>query len=143
MYIKIVLVGKIKEKAYNDKIQKYLGWLSKESKFEIIIVKDSNSNKIKYQIDKLKKSNFFCVCLSEHGRNLNSISFSKFIFDNGDNIAFILGGPGGHPENLMKEMDFKLSLSKMTMPHEMTALVLTEQLFRAFSIRKGSKYHRD
>ena len=59
MYIKIVLVGKIKEKAYNDKIQKYLEWLSRDSKFEIIIVKDSNSTKIKYQIDKLKKNNFF------------------------------------------------------------------------------------
>ena len=143
MHIKIVLIGKIKEKAYNDKIQKYLEWLSKDSKFEIIIVKDSNSNKIKYQIDKLKKSNFFCVCLSEHGKNLNSISFSKFIFDNSENIAFILGGPDGHPENLMKKMDFNLSLSKMTMPHEMAALVLVEQLFRAFSIKKGSKYHRD
>ena len=55
MHIKIVLIGKIKEKAYNDKIQKYLEWLSRESKLEIIIVKDSNSNKIKYQIDKLKK----------------------------------------------------------------------------------------
>ena len=47
MHIKIVLIGKIKEKIYNTKIQKYLDWLSRDSKFEIIIVKDSNSNKIK------------------------------------------------------------------------------------------------
>ena len=143
MHIKIVLIGKIKEKVYNKKIQKYLDWLSRDSKFEIIIVKDSNSNKIKDQIGKLKKDNFFCVCLSEHGKNLNSISFSKFIFNNGKKIVFILGGPNGHPENLIKEMDFNLSLSKMTMPHEMAALVLAEQLFRAFSIKKRSKYHRD
>ena len=143
MHIKIVLIGKIKEKIYNNKIQKYLEWLSRDSKFEIIIVKDSNSNKIKDQIGKLKKDNFFCVCLSEHGKNLNSISFSKFIFNNGKKIVFILGGPNGHPENLIKEMDFNLSLSKMTMPHEMAALVLAEQLFRAFSIKKRSKYHRD
>ena len=143
MHIKIVLIGKIKEKAYNDKIQKYLEWLSRDSKFEVIVVKDSNSNKIQYQIAKLKKNNFFCICLSEHGKNLNSISFSKFIFDKSENIAFIIGGPDGHPENLMKKMDFNLSLSKMTMPHEMAALVLVEQLFRAFSIKKGSKYHRD
>ena len=143
MHIKIVLIGKLKEKIYNTKIQKYLEWLSRDSKFEIIIVKDSNSNKIKDQIGKLKKNNFFCVCLSEHGKNLNSISFSKFIFNNGEKIVFILGGPNGHPENLIKEMDFNLSLSKMTMPHEMAALVLAEQLFRAFSIKKRSKYHRD
>jgi len=143
MHIKIVLIGKVKEKAYNDKIQKYLEWLSRDAKFEIVTMKDSNSHKIIYQIDKHKKSNFFCVCLSEYGKNLNSISFSKFIFDKSENIAFILGGPDGHPENLMKKMDFNLSLSKMTMPHEMAALILAEQLFRAFSIKKGSKYHRD
>ena len=143
MHIKIVLIGKIKEKVYNKKIQKYLEWLSRDSKFEIIIVKDSNSNRIKDQIDKLKKNNFFCVCLSEHGKNLNSISFSKFIFNNGEKIVFIIGGPNGYPENLTKKMDFNLSLSKMTMPHEMAALVLAEQLFRAFSIKKRSKYHRD
>ena len=143
MHIKIVLIGKIKEKAYDDKIQKYLEWLSKDSKFEIIIVKDSNSNKIKYQIDKLKRNNFFCVCLSEHGKNLNSISFSKFIFNSGEKIVFFLGGPDGYSKNIIEKMDFILSLSKMTMPHEMAAPVLVEQLFRAFSIKKGSKYHRD
>ena len=143
MHIKIVLIGKIKEKAYSEKIQKYIDWLSRDSKFELVIVKDSNSNKVKYQLDKYKKNNFFCVCLSEHGKNLNSISFSKFIFDYGEKIVFFLGGPNGHPENLIEEMDFNLSLSKMTMPHEMAALVLIEQLFRAFSIKRGSKYHRD
>ena len=142
MHIKIVLIGKIKEKAYNEKIQKYLEWLSKDSKFEIAIVKDSNSNKIKYQIEKHKKNNFFCVCLSENGNNLNSKSFSKFIFDSGEKIVFFLGGPNGYPKSIIEEMDFNLSLSKMTMPHEMAALVLAEQLFRAFSIKKGSKYHR-
>ena len=99
--------------------------------------------KIIYQIDKHKKSNFFSVCLSEHGKDLNSISFSKFIFSSGEKIVFFLGGPNGHPENLIKEMDFNLSLSKMTMPHAMATLVLVEQLYRAFSIKKGSKYHRD
>ena len=122
MHIKIVLIGKIKEKAYNDKIQKYLEWLSRDAKFEIVTVKDSNSHKIIYQIDKHKKSNFFCVCLSEHGKDLNSISFSKFIFNSGEKIVFFLGGPNGHPKNIIEAMDFNLSLSKMTMPHEMAAL---------------------
>ena len=143
MLIKIVLIGKIKEKAYNDKIQKYLKWLSRDAKFEIVTVKDSNSNKITYQIDKYKKSNYFCVCLSEHGKDLNSISFSKFIFNSGEKIVFFLGGPNGYPKNILEEMDFNLSLSKMTMPHEMAALILIEQLFRAFSIKKRSNYHRN
>ena len=143
MHLKIVLIGKIKEKAYNDKIQKYLEWLSRDAKFEIVTVKDSNSSKLKNQIGKHKKKNFFCVCLTEHGANLNSISFSKFIFNSGKKIVFFLGGPSGFPKNIIDEMDFILSLSKMTMPHEMAVLILTEQLFRAFSINKGSRYHRD
>ena len=80
MHIKIVLIGKIKEKAYNDKIQKYLEWLSRDAKFEIVIVKDSNSHKIIYQIDKHKKSNFFCVCLSEHGKKFKFNFFFKIYF---------------------------------------------------------------
>ena len=143
MHIKFILIGKIKEKAYNKKIQKYQEWLSRDTKFEIVIVKDSNLNKIEYQISKHKKNNFFCVCLSEKGENLDSNSFSNFIFNNGEKIVFILGGPDGYPETLIKKTDFNLSLSKMTMPHEMAALVLIEQLFRAFSIKKGSKYHRN
>ena len=53
MHIKIVLIGKIKEKAYSEKIQKYIDWLSRDSKFELVIVKDSNSNKIKYQLESI------------------------------------------------------------------------------------------
>ena len=141
MFIKIILTGKIKEKIYDKKVQKYLKWISRDSNIEIIVVK--NSNKIVNQIDKLKKNNFFCVCLSEHGENLHSNAFSEFIFSNGEKIVFIMGGPDGHPKNIIKKTDFNLSLSKMTMPHEMATLVLTEQIYRALSIKKGSKYHRD
>tara|TARA_B100000900_G_scaffold326118_1_gene286055 strand:- start:1149 stop:1580 length:432 start_codon:yes stop_codon:yes gene_type:complete len=143
MHIKIVLVGKIKERAYNEKIQKYLEWLSRDVKFEVVVIKDSKLNKTIHQIDKYKKNNFFCICLSEHGKNLDSISFSKFIFSSGEKVVFFIGGPNGYSKSIIKRMDFILSLSKMTMPHEMSALILTEQLFRAFSIKKGSKYHRD
>ncbi len=54
-----------------------------------------------------------------------------------------MGGPDGHPENLIKTKDLMLSLSKMTMPYELATLVLTEQIYRALSIQKGSKYHRN
>ena len=54
-----------------------------------------------------------------------------------------MGDVSGHPATLTKKTDFDLSLSKMTMPHEMATLVLIEQIYRAFSIRKGSKYHRN
>ncbi len=143
MHIKIVLISKIKEKVYIKKIHKYLEWLSRDLKLEIVVIKDSNLNKVKSQISKLKKNNFFCVFLSEHGQNINSNAFSKLIFSIGKKVAFIMGGPDGHPENIVKTADLKLSLSKMTMPYGLATLVLTEQIYRAFSIQKGSKYHRN
>ena len=85
-------------------------------------------------IQLFKDRNLFNQCTNE--KELNNLLNEK-------KIVFYIGGPNGYPENLIKQMDFNLSLSKMTMPHEMAALVLVEQLFRAFSIKKGSKYHRD
>ena len=80
--------------------------------------------------------------VNEKGKNFDSISFSKFIFACGNKIVFILGNAKGLPLELIENSDFNLSLSKMTMPHEMANLVLAEQIYRAFSIKKGSNYHR-
>ena len=143
MQLKIVLIGKIKEKIYLQKINKYLEWLTKDINSEVIILKESNPNNILKQVDNLKKKNFFCISLSEQGENFDSKSFSNFFFNNGKKIAFIMGDVSGHPATLTIKTDFDLSLSKMTMPHEMATLVLIEQIYRAFSIRKGSKYHRN
>jgi len=142
MEIKIVVIGKLKEKIYQRRVQKYLKWISKDVKIEIVYIKDSN-NKILTKLDKLKKNNFFSICLSENGIQMSSNTFSKFIFNNKEKLSFIIGGPDGHSSEILKEADYILSLSKMTMPHEMATLVLIEQIYRAFSIKKGSKYHRE
>ena len=142
MKIKIVIIGKLKEKIYQRRVQKYLKWISKDVKIEIVYLKDAN-NKIQTKIDKLKKNNFFSICLSENGIQMSSNAFSKFIFNNKKKLSFIIGGPDGHSSEILNEADYVLSFSKMTMPHEMATLVLTEQIYRALSIKKGSKYHRE
>ena len=142
MEIKIVVIGKLKEKIYQRRVQKYLKWISKDVKIEIVYIKDIN-NKIITKLDKLKKNNFFSICLSENGIQMSSNTFSKFIFNNKEKLSFIIGGPDGHSSEILNEADYILSLSKMTMPHEMATLVLMEQIYRAFSIKKGSKYHRE
>ena len=142
MYIKIIYIGRIKERTYNKKFRKYLGWISQDAKLEVITLKESHSDRMIKQINNLKKSNYFIICLSEHGKNFGSITFSKFLFNCGDKIAFICGNHIGLPKELVEKSDFSLSLSKMTMPHEMANLVLSEQIYRAFSIKKGSHYHR-
>ena len=142
MKIKIVIIGKLKEKIYQRRVQKYLKWISKDVKIEIVYIKDSN-NKILTKLDKLKKNYFFSICLSENGIQMSSNTFSKFIFNNKEKLSFIIGGPDGHSSEILKEADYILSLSKMTMPHEMATLFFTEQIYRALSIKKGSKYHRE
>ena len=142
MHIKIIYIGRMRDRIYDKKFRKYLEWISQDAKLEIITLKDSNSTKVINQINNLKKNNYFIICLSEWGKNFDSISFSKFVFACGDKIVFILGNHEGLPLELIKKSDFNLSLSKMTMPHEMANLVLAEQIFRAFSIKKGSHYHR-
>ena len=142
MEIKIVVIGKLKEKIYQRRVQKYLKWMSKDVKIEIVYIKDINNKNIT-KLDKLKKNNFFSICLSENGIQMSSNAFSKFIFNNKEKLSFIIGGPDGHSSEILNEADYILSLSKMTMPHEMATLVLIEQIYRAFSIKKGSKYHRE
>ena len=142
MQIKIIIIGRPKEKIYNTRVQKYIKWISKDIRIEVIYIKDTNKNRILTQIEKLKQIDYFSIGLSERGKQMNSNTFSKFIFNNKQKLAFIMGGPDGHPPELFNKIDYILSLSKMTMPHEMATLVLTEQIYRALPIKKGSKYHR-
>tara|TARA_X000001036_G_C20316354_1_gene658567 strand:+ start:30 stop:461 length:432 start_codon:yes stop_codon:yes gene_type:complete len=142
MTIKIVVVGRLKEKSYSDRIKKYIKWVSSDIKIDIIYIKDSQFKKIENQISKLSKLNFFNICLSEQGDSLSSKGFSNLLFNNNQNIAFFIGGPNGHTKKSYDESDKILSLSPMTFPHEMATLILIEQLYRALSIKKGTQYHR-
>ena len=142
MTIKIIVVGRLKEKSYSDRIKKYIKWVSNDIKIDIIYIKDSQSKKIEDQITKLSKINFFNICLSEEGDSLSSEEFSNLLFNNNQDIAFFIGGPNGHTKKSFNESDKILSLSAMTLPHEIATLILIEQLFRALSIKKGTPYHR-
>ena len=110
MEIKIVVNGKLKEKIYLRRIKKYLEWISKDAKIEIIHIKDSNKNNILTKIDKLKRINFFSICLSENGIQMSSNTFSKFIFTDKKKLAFIIGGPDGCSSAILKKADYILSL---------------------------------
>jgi 23S rRNA (pseudouridine1915-N3)-methyltransferase len=86
------------------------------------------------------------VALSEHGRELSSREFARFIAsvrDSGRDLAFLIGGADGLDPSLLKQADQTLALSKLTFPHELVRALLAEQLYRAFSILRGDPYHRD
>ncbi len=92
-------------------------------------------------------SDDFLVLLDERGKELSSVEFSKFVSQRQNastkRLIFLIGGPYGFDEKMYNRADFKLSFSKMTFSHQMIRLFFSEQLYRAFTILKGEKYHHD
>jgi 23S rRNA (pseudouridine1915-N3)-methyltransferase len=89
----------------------------------------------------------YVVLLDEKGRAYRSIDFAREIQQKMNsslkNLVFIVGGPFGFDERIYQRANEKLSLSKMTMSHQMIRLFFTEQLYRALSILRGEKYHHE
>ncbi|RUM90010.1 MAG: 23S rRNA (pseudouridine(1915)-N(3))-methyltransferase RlmH [Thermovibrio sp.] len=89
-----------------------------------------------------KKIKGFLVILDERGKELTSREFSELLLRN-SYISFVVGGADGISENLKKRGNFILSLSKLTLQHDIARLVLLEQIYRGLEIIRGSPYHRD
>lgn len=88
----------------------------------------------------------FIVALDEHGKNMSSEDFAKLI-DRERNqgtpaMAFCLGGPDGHGQQLLGASHAKLALGAMTWPHQIARILLSEQIYRAMTILSGHPYHR-
>nr|WP_321980922.1 23S rRNA (pseudouridine(1915)-N(3))-methyltransferase RlmH [uncultured Cohaesibacter sp.] len=88
----------------------------------------------------------FIVALDEHGKNMSSEDFAKLI-DRERNqgtpaMAFCLGGPDGHGQQLLGAANAKLALGAMTWPHQIARILLSEQIYRAMTILSGHPYHR-
>ena len=88
----------------------------------------------------------FVVVLDERGSTLSSVEFSRFIdkrMQSGTrSLAFIIGGAYGFSESVRQRADYVLSLSKLTLPHQLSRLVLVEQIYRAHTLLRGISYHK-
>ena len=142
MKIKILVIGKLKELQFKDKINQYLKWIKIDYPIELVILKERKEKELIKIISKHISSKDILFCLSEEGVQYNSVKFSEFIHTVNRNLVFLIAGPDGHFKLIKDKSDEILSLSKFTFPHEMATLILTEQIFRSISIQKGSKYHR-
>ncbi len=142
MRIKIITIGKVREKLYQNRIQEYLKWISKYSKIEIINLKDAYRKNLKKSLLSYLNSDSFTICLSEEGEQKTSEQFSKFLYEKNKEVIFIIGSSNGHPDFVRKLSNKIISLSKMTFLHEMSLLILSEQIFRAIAIKHGRKYHK-
>ena len=159
MNIRIIGVGKIKEKYMQQGIWEYSKRLSRYCNLEIIEVEDEKSpqnlsekekNIIKSKegdriLSKIPSSSYI-ISLVIDGKKLNSEELSKkvetLMIDGLDNITFIIGGSLGLSKEVIDRSNFKLSFSKMTFPHQLMRLILLEQVYRGFRIMRGEPYHK-
>ena len=130
--IKILCVGKIKEKFFKDAISEYSKRLSKYTNLQIIEVDDINSDNINTILDKEKdliikhiSSKDYVITLEIEGKQLSSLELSKKIEElqiYNSSIVFIIGGSYGLHQQIKDRADYKLSFSKLTFPHQLLEL---------------------
>jgi 23S rRNA (pseudouridine1915-N3)-methyltransferase len=153
--ISIVCVGKVKEKYIIEGINEFLKRMQSFAKMRIIELKeDGNDNNRNLSIEKegeeilrtLEKIGGYNVLLDIQGKNFSSEEMAEEIerltVNGVSSINFIIGGSYGVSESVRKASQMKLSFSKMTFPHQLMRLILTEQIYRWFSILKNTKYHK-
>ncbi len=150
--IKVICVGKIKEKFFKEALEEYQKRLSKYTKLSIIEVEDINLNN--EELIKQKESELilkhidkkdYVITLEIEGKQLTSIELSNKIQDleqTNPNITFIIGGSYGLDEEIKKLSNFKLSFSKLTFPHQLFRIILLEQIYRAYKIKNNESYHK-
>ncbi len=159
MNIKIVCVGKLKEKYFKDGIAEYAKRLSRFAKFKIVEVPDEKApeNMSEAEQEHVKevegekilskiKDKEYVIVTAIKGRERASEELAKEIEDLGtyghSDITFVIGGSLGTSPAVNKRANDLLSFGKLTMPHQLMRLVLTEQIYRAFMINSGSPYHK-
>ncbi|MDB4050467.1 23S rRNA (pseudouridine(1915)-N(3))-methyltransferase RlmH [Flavobacteriaceae bacterium] len=155
MEIKLVVVGKTKNKELISLVGNYIKRINFFNKFQIIQVnsvktKKNNSDEIKKieceNILKKIKKNDLLFLLDEKGKNYNSREFADFLkvrFQESKTIVFVIGGAFGFSKDLYTKSKGLISLSKMTFSHQIIRLFFTEQLYRAFTILNNHPYHND
>jgi len=152
MKINIVAVGKIKEKFFTDGIVEYAKRLSKFCDFKIIEVNEATNYKNlteKSEIEGellLSKAKGYIIALDGKGKLLTSEDIAGLIKENMvsgiSEISFIIGGSNGLSKKVLDNAKSVISFGKITFPHQLFRVVLTEQIYRAFTIINGMPYHK-
>lgn len=159
MNITILCVGRLTEKFFEDAVEEYKKRLSKYVNFKIVEVKDEKTkenatiqeiNLVKDKegkriLEKINK-NSYIVTLEINGKQKSSEEFAEF-FKNAmvsgkSDITFIIGGSLGLSDEVLKVSDYALSFSKMTFPHQLMRVILSEQIYRAYRIINNEPYHK-
>lgn len=157
MKITLLQTGKTTEKHIAEGVETYSGRIRKFSGFEILTVPDlKNTKNMPPREQKLLEGkkilrvlgkNDYIVLLDEKGREFRSAEFAawlqKQLISSGKRLVFIIGGAWGFSEDVVEKAELKMSVSKMTFPHQLVRLLFVEQLYRAFTIINNEPYHHE
>lgn len=137
--LKILSVGKTKESWLDEAIEEYVKRLQGVAAFEFIWAKDDQ------QLLSLAQKEPHLICLDPTGKQFSSEEFARFFDEQcvkgGSRLTWVIGGAEGLPPTL-KAHSVLVSLSRLTFTHQITRLVLIEQIYRALEIKRGSPYHK-
>lgn len=144
-FIKIIAVGRMKDKNLNSLIDDLLVRLRKYGKTELTILPDSDvaheGAAIIRELEKERNSTIFV--LSEEGIQWNTVQFASNLKALDRRAVFVIGGPFGLSQEVKSRADHLWSLSKLTFTHEMARYLLCEQLFRVLNYLNGGAYHHE
>ena len=143
--IKIICVGKLKEKYLTEGVNDYLTRLRKYHKIDLIELSDSNIDNEGTEILKYISNKDYVISLAIKGIELSSEELANKIdktFISNPNITFIIGGSNGIRQDILDKSNMLLSFSKLTYPHGLFRLILLEQIYRSFKILNNESYHK-
>jgi 23S rRNA (pseudouridine1915-N3)-methyltransferase len=157
MKIALVQTGKTTDKDVAGIADLYISRIRKYTSFEVVTLPDiKNPGSLPVQEQKIKEgkkliqllfSDDYVVLLDEKGKEFRTVEFSRWMektfMISRKRIVFVIGGPWGFSEEVYDRADFRISLSKMTFPHQLVRLLFLEQLYRVFTIIRGEPYHHE
>jgi 23S rRNA (pseudouridine1915-N3)-methyltransferase len=155
MKVLLLQIDKTQERYLNEGIDMYVSRLNNYTSFDTITITvpknlrqrsigEQKAGEAKLILDAISADDFL-VLLDEKGKEYSSSDFANFIAHKQNasikRLVFLIGGPFGFDEQIYQRANAKLALSQMTFSHQMVRLFFLEQLYRAFTILKGEKYH--
>ncbi len=157
--VKIICLGKLKEKYLREAVDEYSKRLSAYAKLEIIEIEPERLPEepsgtqidaaLKAEADKILKridGGSYTVAMCIEGKQLESPEFARLIEEKTNGgigcFNFIIGSSYGLHDSVKQKADLKFSFSKMTFPHQLFRIMLLEQIYRGFKINEGGKYHK-
>jgi len=156
MKTELILVGRTADKHFEAGITDYAGRIGHYMPFVVTVVPElKNTRNLTEQQQKTLEGELILkqvqpqdtvVLLDEHGREMRSMEFARWVEQKRNTsrrLLFVIGGPYGFSEAVYARANEKISLSKMTFSHQMVRLIFTEQLYRACTIIKGEPYHHE